>query len=576
MTEVETSKLKENLVEKINKLLSYNQSSKDTLNNFEYLIEELIHLNLNLKDYVISKAFFATIRKELREWPRIGSKNEISLFLGLTKTYFKKSKTVIENVERFLDAIIEYKINHNLFNDITVSFLFNLEILDIKKFLLKLPNFGEKKVKAILSYYFKTDNVVLDPNIILILNRIGIIPNNLYKITDIRKHLKAKFPEIFEYNTFYNLKMHFKKICTELNPLCNKCSLFELCNYDKKTETLWIYEDLKKENLTVVELFSGTGGMIHGFLDAGFIPLLAIDFFKSACRTLKENHPKTLVLCEDITKIRGKKLEQLLNGKKPSVIIGGPPCQGFSIAGKQDPRDPRNSLFMEFVRILDYFQTPYFVMENVPGLLSAKSAKGESVIDIIIKEFEKIGYKVKPPVKLNAANYGVPQARQRVIIVGTNTNNRLIFPPKPTHTENPKVQIIPLKKWVPVKSVLFSKDEVDPKYMHTQKMIEGFKNRKKRNEQKGKGYGWQILDFNKPSYTISARYWKDGSEALVKYNEKEIRMLTTRECARIQTFPDNYKFLGSKSEIYTQIGNAVPCLLALKIAQAIKKSINSK
>ena len=117
--------------------------------------------------------------------------------------------------------------------------------------------------------------------------------------------------------------------------------------------------------------------MIQGFIQAGFTPLLAIDFFKSACKTLKENHPKTLVLCEDIKKLSGKNLEKRLNDKKPFVIIGGTPCQGFSIAGRQDPSDPRNSLFMEFVRILDYFQAPYFVMENVPGLMSAKNAKGE-------------------------------------------------------------------------------------------------------------------------------------------------------------------------------------------------------
>lgn len=576
MTKVETNKSKENLIEKINKLLSYNKSFKYNLNNFDYLIEELIHLNLNLSDYRISNDFFKTIRKEFKEWPKIGSENTINQFLGNTKTYFKKSEKVIESLKSFLDSILEYKMNHELPNDITVSFLLNFEISDIKKFLLKLPNFGEKKVKTILSYYLKTDNVILDNDTIIILNRIGIIPNNLIKVTDIRKHLRTKIPEIFNYNVFYNLKIHFKKICTELNPFCNKCSIFELCNYDKKSETLWIHEDLKKGDLTILELFSGAGGMIHGFKDAGFIPLLAIDFFRSACRTLKENHPKTLVLCEDITKIRGESLEQLLNGKKPTVIIGGPPCQGFSIAGKQDPRDPRNSLFMEFIRILDYFQAPYFVMENVPGLLSAKNAKGESVIEIIVKEFEKIGYKVKTPMKLNAANYGVPQARKRVIIVGTNTNNRLIFPPRPTHTENPKGQLIPLKKWAPVHSVLFDKEEVDPKYFHSQKMIDGFKNRKKRNSRSGKGYGWQILDLKKPSYTISARYWKDGADALVKYNEKEIRMLTERECARIQTFPDNYKFFGTKSEIYTQIGNAVPCLLAQHISEVIIRSYLQK
>jgi DNA (cytosine-5)-methyltransferase 1 len=210
-------------------------------------------------------------------------------------------------------------------------------------------------------------------------------------------------------------------------------------------------------------------------------------------------------------------------------------------------------------------------MENVPGLLTSITANGESVDAIIRKEFEKAKYEVKPFILL-AANYGVPQKRKRLFYIGTNTG-KPITAPTATHSESPHMTLLgpKLEKWVGVGQVLMSETEVPAGYFHTKRMIEGFRRRKERNKTNGKGFGWQILDMEKPSYTISARYWKDGSDAIVKYSEERIRMLTERECARIQSFPDDYEFLGSKRLKYTQIGNAVPPLLAKAIALEIKK-----
>jgi DNA (cytosine-5)-methyltransferase 1 len=114
---------------------------------------------------------------------------------------------------------------------------------------------------------------------------------------------------------------------------------------------------------------------------------------------------------------------------------------------------------------------------------------------------------------------------------------------------------------------------VEDGYFHTQKMIDGFINRKKKNLENAKGFGWQILKMDKPSYTISARYWKDGAEAIVKYSPTKVRMLTERECARIQSFPDDYVFVGPKRERYKQIGNAVPPLLGRSLAKIIKDNL---
>lgn len=322
------------------------------------------------------------------------------------------------------------------------------------------------------------------------------------------------------------------------------------------------------ENLNVISLFSGCGGLDLGFKKSGFNILLANDMDKYAGQTYKENFPETEFILEDIRKISVENMKKKIGNRLVDAVIGGPPCQGFSNAGLRDPKDPRNSLFMEFIRIVAGFKPKYVVLENVPGILTMRTEKGNLVKDIIKDEFNKIGYEIESRILL-AADYGVPQKRRRVIFIGTNTGKPIVFP-QPTYA---KTGNSTLKPWVNAHSMLFDKDKVDKRYFHTQKMINGFMKRKNRNKAKGNGFGWQILKNGEPSYTISARYWKDGSDALVYYSKNEVRMLTERECARIQSFPDDFIFTGPRKEIYRQIGNAVPPLLAESIANAIKKQL---
>ena len=185
----------------------------------------------------------------------------------------------------------------------------------------------------------------------------------------------------------------------------------------------------------VVDLFNGAGGMSTGFEMAGFEVALGVEYIPRFAETFALNHPKSKSLCIDICELSNEQLLEHLDGKEIDVVTGGPPCQGFSGAGRRDPKDPRNSLFMDFIRIVDGVKPDYFVMENVPGILTMKNEKGFSVIEIIRDEFRKIGYKVRWE-KLIAADYGVPQKRRRVIFIGSKDDkNFLIVYPKKTHGE---------------------------------------------------------------------------------------------------------------------------------------------
>lgn len=168
-----------------------------------------------------------------------------------------------------------------------------------------------------------------------------------------------------------------------------------------------------------VDLFAGAGGFGLGFEMAGFSVPLSVEIDAWACDTLRYNHPNMNVVQHDICNINTDESIQEICLIKPDIIIGGPPCQGFSVAGpaQKDPKDPRNRLFLNFVKWINCLEPKAFVMENVKGLLSRKNAEGEKVIDIIKKSFEEIGYFVEIWL-LNSAEYGVPQIRERIFIVG--------------------------------------------------------------------------------------------------------------------------------------------------------------
>ncbi len=324
--------------------------------------------------------------------------------------------------------------------------------------------------------------------------------------------------------------------------------------------------------LNVVDLFCGAGGISEGFREAGYNIVLGIDKDKKSVKTFDKNFDAK-TLCRDIREIEPRELSDIIDSEEVGVVVGGPPCKGFSHAraSRRDPDDPRNSLFEEFIRLIEYLEPEAVMMENVPGILTMETVHGEKVTRVIERKLDSLGFVVDYK-KLNAADYGVPQKRKRVIFIASPDPSVIRFP-EPTHSNHPmqKLNGDKLERWRGAGEVLFDRDGVEDVYFLSQKMIDGFRERKKRNEERGYGFGWQHLDPEEPSYTISARYYKDGSDALVKYSDDEIRMLTERECARIQTFPDDFEFHGGKKATYQQIGNAVPPLLAQRVAESLAR-----
>lgn len=349
----------------------------------------------------------------------------------------------------------------------------------------------------------------------------------------------------------------------------------------------------------VLDLFCGCGGLSKGLIDTGAFEVIAgIDHWSEAINTYNINFQKNkkeeqdgssschMGLCKDLSTYCPADFakDRLDNSCTIDVIVGGPPCCGFSIAGRRNTKDPRNSLFQHFCEYIDYFRPRMFMMENVVGILSMKTEKNEKVIDIIMDRLSKNYTCVIH--KVCASDFEVPQNRNRVIIMGVLFENGKESDFDFVH-DLIKTSVKPyLRKEdrVPISRILVPREQVPDKYYLSEKALAGIRCKKEKMKSKKYGFGAQFLDFDKPSYTIPARYYKDGYDALIDYGSKgdvdtmmcgEVRRLTIEELKRIQSFPDDFEFQGNNKNIIMQIGNAVPCKLAFHLGLALKSVLDS-
>lgn len=299
--------------------------------------------------------------------------------------------------------------------------------------------------------------------------------------------------------------------------------------------------------MDVVSLFSGAGGLDLGFIQAGHTIVWANDLFHDAVATYRANIGDHIVE-EDIHQIPSEDIPNC------HIVIGGFPCQGFSIANTgRHADDKRNVLYLQLLRVIRDKQPLFFLAENVKGILSLEHG---AVFQNILNDFRNLNYQVQYRL-LNAADYGVPQRRERVIIVGVRNNIDFNFNyPEPNHSQ---YGVNGLPRWVSVQEAIQhfpDPDEINDIPNHTYSKYKMILN----------GYlGKRRLNPNMPSPTITAR-GDDKGGVVVHPHYNGLRRMTCRELAAIQTFPDNFVFQGKNSSVYRQIGNAVPPLLAYQIA----------
>lgn len=364
-------------------------------------------------------------------------------------------------------------------------------------------------------------------------------------------------------------------------------------------EMLHFKEDI--QNRDVISLFSGAMGLDLGLIKSGLNVVIGQDYDAACVKTIQLNGHKAIG-----GDIRGIQADQLLEATKLQrgetfLVCGGPPCQPFSTAGKRlGINDPRGSLFMDFIRMIDYIKPRFFVMENVKGLMSAPlkhlpmterdendpEQKLGTVLDVVLSEFKKLGYKTVYGV-LDAVNYGVPQFRERFVLIGSRDQED-IFLPFPTHFQMHQEKAY---RWTVLNDVIrdlemdcgecaaFSEERM--KYL---KLVPEGGNWRDLphdvvqaamggayNSGGGKVGFYRRLSYSQPSPTLVT---SPVQKATMMCHPTQNRPLSVREYARIQQFPDEWKFFGPLAAQYRQVGNAVPVGLAIAIGKAIQATAN--
>lgn len=331
-----------------------------------------------------------------------------------------------------------------------------------------------------------------------------------------------------------------------------------------------------------VDLFSGAGGLLRGFMDADFSPQFSVEMWGPAVETHQKNYPSVPLKATDIRTITNEELSEYQG--KIDVIVGGPPCQGFSTIGKRLVKDPRNELVFEFIRFVDKIKPKVFLMENVRGLLSSDGGKIKEAIE---NEYKTIGYTVLSKV-LCAADYGVPQLRNRIFFLGIREDlNVTPYFPKETHTkanyatvgdaindllgkENQIPNHVPMNhnKTVVGRISCIKEGEGIPQEGLPEAVARGSRSDYKDNTIKNFSHVYKRLSRFKPATTMVP-----GHNAFPLHPVAN-RSLTVREAARIQTFPDDVVFCGTRQDQCIQVGNAVPVQLAKVLAEHIKQILS--
>jgi DNA (cytosine-5)-methyltransferase 1 len=386
----------------------------------------------------------------------------------------------------------------------------------------------------------------------------------------------------------------------------------------------------RKKRPIAVDLFAGAGGMTLGFEQAGFDVLASVEIDPVHCATHQFNFPMCSILCQDVAQLKGSEIRKksAIGGREIDVVISGSPCQGFSMMGKRDVDDPRNSLIFHFQRLVLELKPKFFVMENVPGIASGEH---KELLNILISSFMEAGYKVEENYQvLNAVNYGVPQARKRLFLIGCKKDYELPKYPQPT-TILPKIKVTQHSKKVNLPAVptvwdaigdlpevenyseLLHRDWVMAEYgkcstyASIMRGIEGLDD----DYSYDREYDRQIL-----SCSLRTKHSQESMERFhaAKHGEKEPisrfyklhpegvcntlragtdrargaytsprpihpiapRCITVREAARLHSYPDWFRFHVTKWHGFRQVGNSVPPRLAKVVAAQIMSALGVK
>ena len=510
----------------------------------------------------------------------------------------------------------------------------------LEAFLCELPEMQRKSAYCVMMYSFERKVFPADTHAGRVLSRIGPYRELGLSLAGLdhkklQRELADLIPPNLRYSLHVNLVQHGRVVCRALKPACENCELRNLCRYHRTVKSA---HAMKAEAPTVIDLFAGAGGSSEGFSRAGFKTLAAVEIDDTAARTYGLNHPDVpddRVIVEDIRNLTPGALRRLVKVKSLDVLAGSPPCQGFSSVGFRSKKtllgyrpgdDDRNLLYETMVEAALVLKPKLFLMENVPGMKSAKR-EDHSFLDTAAKLLEERGGYRTELWRLNAAAFGVPQDRIRYFLVASRLKMMPVVPsaeyqdtrspqldydalppiglaeaifdlPKraagegtaierrqpPDRPDDPRARRYLSKFRISRSSPVLYQHTVryhNPRDLELYAMLRPGEDSIHALERHGRGdlmrYRRDVFDDkyarlrgDRPCKTIVAHLAKDGNGYI---HPTQVRSISFREAARVQSFHDGYIFCGSPSDQWVQLGNAVPPVLAEAIARSFRRAL---
>ncbi|XVQ11398.1 DNA (cytosine-5-)-methyltransferase [Spirillospora sp. CA-255316] len=564
------------VVERVDELLEVAHRSA-SLGNVDDPVAEAIYILLSVQTRgAVYKRVFQELRTRYPTWDEVLGADRGELEEVVRAAGFQERRA--ETIQKFLGKVLEGNARRGQPGSISLDYLREMPDEEVLAELTSLPGLGPKTARCIMTYSLGRNVFAVDTHVSRIFHRLGLVPRGKGKV-DHALYEKV-VPAAMRQRLHVNLIHHGRATCRTRKPACGSCPLISFCTEGQGK----LGTDAQP---VAVELFAGAGGLALGFKEGGFRVAVAVEMERNAAQTHRANHPGTVVLERDVNKITAEHVRAVAPWvKEVAAVIGGPPCQGYSIAGKRDPDDEKNVLFKQQVRLASELGARFVVIENVLGMRNIKGIRFHEAVE---RELRDHGYNPDHRV-VKASNYGVPQLRWRLIFTAqllrkwTGDEPRM---PAGDYCGDRRERCQCGRPWAPTVLDVLGRPGLpelgpgeDAEYRllergvvllngstmrHSQKVIE-----KIAGIEPGKG----PISYRRLHRDL-ARTIVAGHRALPVHPTRN-RTISVREAARIQGFPDDYVFCGSRGKQPLQVANAVPPALGEAVARELIRVIEQR
>lgn len=556
------------VISRVSELLELQYRSAD-LGNLDDPLDEAIYILLSIQTRapVYQTVFERLVEAFPHGWHQVLAADHGDLVELLRPAGFQQQRAA--KLTRFLASVASDTRALGEDGTLSLDFLHDLDDTEVLKFLESLPGIGPKAARCVMAYSLGRDVFAVDTHVRRVLERLDVIDAHPGKPR--HRDFERLVPERIRRRLHVNLVHHGRAVCRSQRPRCEACVLVSFCPVGQNEVSAG-----QSAGPVAVELFAGAGGLGEGFRRAGYRVAAAVERDREPAQTYRLNHPGTVVLEADITTLDEADIHRVVPGlQNVAVLLAGPPCQGYSAAGRRDPEDPANRLYEEVARFAKLLQPEVLVLENVAGL---RRVNGVSFTQCIRSAILNAGYSVAEPAQLKASHFGVSQNRTRLFFLARREDlGPAPSPPQPTHVapnEDPVLGSAEARRTSRLEEVLAGLPDLGPgveleygfndgrpiynasTMAHSQRVVDKI-------SRIGPGEG--PISYRRLDRDI-ARTLVAGHRALPVHPWRD-RTISVREAACIQGFADDYVFAGTRSNQPLQVANAVPPPVAEAIAR---------